>query len=131
VQSFNFSSVLKVGGGNNWENNLANYVSNLTWGIEGNLIIISTYGSFVTDRFQKYFQKIQSSFLIIADEAHNMGAANIRKLLPKIKVTKKIGLSATPKRIYDEEGTEALDAFFNDQPPYIYQFGMEKALERQ
>lgn len=131
VKEFNFNSILKVGGGNNWENSLATYVSNLTWGIEEDLVIISTYGSFVTDRFQKYFQKIQTKFLLIADEAHNMGAANIRKLLPAINVSKKIGLSATPKRIYDEEGTEALDSFFNDQPPYIYQFGMAKALERQ
>ena len=131
VQAFNFKSILKVGGGNNWESDLATFASNRAWGIETDLVIISTYGSFVTDRFQKYFNKIHSGFLLIADEAHNMGATNIRKLLPKINMEKKIGLSATPKRIYDEEGTEALDHFFNDRPPYIYQFGMEKALERQ
>jgi superfamily II DNA or RNA helicase len=131
VKAFNFNSILKVGGGNKWENELATYVSNMGWGIKSNLIIISTYGSFVTDRFQKYFEKIQADFLLIADEAHNMGASNIQKMLPQISVTKKIGLSATPKRIYDEEGTEALDRFFNDKPPYIYQFGMEEALKRQ
>ena len=129
VQSFQFESVLKVGGGNNWENDLATFVSNLSWGIENDLVIISTYGSFVTDRFQKYFKKIQTKFLLIADEAHNMGASNVRKLLPEVKVEMRIGLSATPKRVYDEEGTEALDEFFSDKPPYIYQFGMEKALQ--
>lgn len=129
VQSFQFDSVLKVGGGNNWESALATYVSNSSWGFENNLILISTYGSFVTDRFQKYFKKIQTKFLLVADEAHNMGANNVRKLLPEVNVERRIGLSATPKRIYDEEGTEALDQFFNDKPPYIYQFGMEKALQ--
>lgn len=131
VETFNFKSVLKIGGGNNWEKDLATYVSNLSWGIENDLVIISTYGSFVTDRFQKYFKKIQSEFLLIADEAHNLGAKNISKLLPQIKVKKRIGLSATPKRVYDDVGTEAIDAFFNDTPPYIYQFGMERALKER
>src|SRR5690606_31078895 len=39
-----------------------------------------------------------------------------------------IGLSATPKRVYDPVGTDALNSFFNDQSPYCYQFSMEKAL---
>jgi superfamily II DNA or RNA helicase len=129
VQSFNFNNILKVGGGNNWEKELANYSSNYSWGLKNDLVIISTYGSFVLDRFQKIFQKIQEDFLLIADEAHNMGANNIKNRLKDVKVSKKIGLSATPKRIYDPEGTIAIDSFFNDAPPYTYNFGMEKALE--
>ena len=59
VMGFNFNKIIKVGGGNKWEPKIANYVSNLIWDINDDLIIISTYGSFVTDRFQKYFKKIQ------------------------------------------------------------------------
>lgn len=131
VGEFNFKNILKVGGGNNWEKDLANYVSNFSWGIKKDLIIISTYGSFVTDRFQKYFQNVQESFLLIADEAHNMGASQIKKLLPTVKVKSKIALSATPKRIYDPEGTDAIDSFFNDSPSYTYSFSMERALEEE
>ena len=129
VKAFNFNNILKVGGGNNWEKELANFSSNYSWGLKEDLIIISTYGSFVLDRFQRLFQKIQKEFFLIADEAHNMGANNIKEVLPNIEVAKKIGLSATPKRIYDPEGTFAIDAFFKDSPPYTYNFGMEKALE--
>lgn len=131
VEQFNFKKTLKVGGGNNWEKDLANYASNVSWGIEKDLIIISTYGSFVTDRFQKYFQKVQDFFMLIADEAHNMGANNIRKVMQTVKVPKRIGLSATPKRIYDPEGTDAIDSFFNDAPPYTYSFTMERALKEE
>ena len=130
VKSFNFKNILKVGGGNNWEKELATYVSNFTWGIKDDLIIISTYGSFVTSKFLKYFNKIDKEFLLIADEAHNLGANNIKSKLPNIKSVKKIGLSATPKRIYDFEGTEALNKFFNDSPPYTYSFDMQKALNK-
>ncbi|MBT9187755.1 DEAD/DEAH box helicase family protein [Zobellia russellii] len=129
VKSFNFKKILKVGGGNNWEKEFANYTSNYSWGLKEDLVIISTYGSFVLDRFLKLFKKVQDDFLMIADEAHNMGANNIKSKLNNITVHRKIGLSATPKRIYDPEGTLALDSFFNDSPPYTYSFGMEKALE--
>lgn len=129
VLSFNFTKILKVGGGNKWESELGSYVSNYSWGIKNDIIIISTYGSFVTARFQKYFQKISKDFLLIADEAHNMGANNIKKILPQISVNKKIGLSATPKRIYDPLGTDAIDNFFNDSHPYTYEFSMERALK--
>ncbi|TDN87071.1 type III restriction/modification enzyme restriction subunit [Salegentibacter sp. 24] len=131
VKSFNFNNILKVGGGNKWEKGLANFVSNLSWGVSKDLIIITTYGSFVTDKFQKYFKKIQDSFMLIADEAHNMGANQIKKGLENIKVKKKIGLSATPKRIYDPKGTDAIDYFFGDKPPYTYSFTMERALNEE
>ena len=129
VDQFSFSKVLKVGGGSNWEKSFANFVSNTTWGINEDLIIISTYGSFVTDRFQKYFNKVSKDFTLIADEAHNMGANNIKKKLKSTIVRKKIGLSATPKRIYDLEGTDAIDDFFCDKPPYTYSFSMQRALK--
>jgi len=129
VASFGFKNVIKVGGGNVWEPELAGFVSNYVWGTKEDLVIISTYGSFITDKFQKYFKKVQSDFMLIADEAHNMGARNIKMRLSQITCKKRIGLSATPKRVYDIEGTEALDDFFNDAPPYTYEFGMERALQ--
>ena len=52
----------------------------------------------------------------------------MRGILRLNYLEKKIGLSATPKRIYDEEGTDDLNKFFNDSPPYTYSFDMQKAL---
>lgn len=129
VKSFNFINILKIGGGNNWEKEFANYVSNFKWGLKKDIVLISTYGSFVLERFQKLFKKVETEFLLIADEAHNMGANNIKRTMNDLIVKKRIGLSATPKRVYDPEGTLAIDAFFNDTPPYTYSFGMDKALE--
>ncbi len=129
VKTFNFRNILKVGGGTKWEKDFANYCSNFDWGLKDDLVIISTYGSFILDRFQRQFSKIQKEFLLIADEAHNMGANNIKSKLKNLSVSKKIGLSATPKRVYDPEGTIAIDHFFEDTPPYTYSFGMEKALD--
>lgn len=129
VNRFSFKKIIKVGGGNKWEPKLSQFVSDSLWGFDSDLIIISTYGSFVTDRFQKYFKQISNKFILIADEAHNMGANNIKKMLPSLKVDKKIGLTATPKRIYDIEGTKSIEDFFNDSPPYTYNFSLDRALK--
>ncbi len=37
-------------------------------------------------------------------------------------------MSATPKRIYDPEGTAEMEEFFEDKEPYTYSFTMEKAI---
>ncbi|PHK28536.1 hypothetical protein VF13_40715, partial [Nostoc linckia z16] len=44
------------------------------------------------------------------------------------KIVRKIGLSATPKRVYDPEGTEFIDKYFNDAEPYTYNFSMKEAM---
>ncbi|MDM1530753.1 DEAD/DEAH box helicase family protein [Myroides odoratimimus] len=130
IKEFNFKNILKVGGGSSWEQFLPNYTSNFKAGLKNNLIIISTYDSFCSDRFQKYFKNIESEFILIADEAHNIGANNIKAILENCLVNKKIGLSATPKRIYDLEGTQFIDKFFNDQEPYLFSFDMKQAMDR-
>jgi superfamily II DNA or RNA helicase len=130
VVEFNFQYILKIGGGNNWEKEFSNYVSNFVAGIKKSLVIISTYASFTTTKFQKYFNKIESDFILIADEAHNMGAKNIKISMNNSLIKKRIGLSATPKRIYDPEGTEFIDAFFKDKEPYTYSFSMKEAMDK-
>ena len=59
-----------------------------------------------------------------------MGANNIKKAIGSATMKKRIGLSATPKRIYDPEGTEFIDKFFNDNEPYTYSFSMKEAMEK-
>jgi len=128
VKSFNFNNILKVGAGNNWIGDLSNYTSNYKYDIKSSLVIIAINDSFTLPKFQKYFKIIQKSFLFIADEAHNLGSSQMRAALLKINPDKRIGLSATPKRIYDPEGTKFINEFFRDKEPYVYSFTMERAL---
>ena len=66
--------------------------------------------------------------LLIADEVHNMGAPSISRLLSKVLLEKRIGLSATPDRKYDEEGNITIQDFFNDKFPYVYSYTMKEAM---
>lgn len=58
-----------------------------------------------------------------------MGSGTILKLLPKINCKRRIGLSATPERQFDDEGNEKLFAFFNSANGYTYEYSMKDAID--
>lgn len=124
---FNFKRIITISSKTKWENDLATQLA-ISKRIPTSFIIICTYASFTRDRFKKYLYKLPKSTVLIADEAHNIGSRTVLETLPKVDVTKKIGLSATPKRVYDPEGTAVTESFFNDQEPYTYSYSMEKAI---
>lgn len=84
------------------------------------LVIITTYDSFCGND-DKILESLDlDSTLIIADEVHKFGAASYSKKLPE-KIKYRIGLSATPKRPYDEKGTKAIfDYFCPSETPYVF-----------
>jgi superfamily II DNA or RNA helicase len=124
---FNFKNIITVSSKENWGKNLAffNTASKL---IDTSYIVIVTYASLSRPKFQSYFEQLPIDTILIADETHNLGSQGILKILPKIHLQKRIGLSATPNRKFDEVGNNAIQTFFNDTPPYIVSYSMEEAL---
>ena len=61
---------------------------------------------------------------LIADEVHNLGARSVVTKLPE-RFDARLGLSATPTREYDEEGTTALLNYFHGQ---VYEFSVGDAI---
>lgn len=128
ANKFNFFEIIKVSSKIDWESDLATTLS-IAKKIPTSFIIITTYASFIKDRFQKYIKGLPEDTLFIADEAHNIGSPSVLNSLTKLTLQNRIGLSATPKRIYDFEGSIAMESFFNDNEPYTYSFSMERAIE--
>lgn len=126
---FNFQEVIKISSKNNgWERQLATTLSTAKR-IAKSFVIISTYASFTKERFNKYIKRFPENTILVADEAHNMGASSVANKIKTINLPKRIGLSATPKRVYDPEGTAAMESFFNDQEPYTLAFPLERAIK--
>jgi superfamily II DNA or RNA helicase len=125
---FNFKNIITVSSKENWDKNLAffNTASKL---IDTSYIVIVTYASLPRTKFQSYFTRLPKDTILIADETHNLGSKNLLNLLPYIHLEKRIGLSATPHRKFDEVGNQAIQDFFNDEPPYIVSYSMEEALK--
>ncbi len=128
VRSFNFRDVYKISSKVNWQSHIPTLISS-SKRIPISFAIISTYASFVKDKFQNLVKDLPKDTVFIADEGHNLASPTVLARLNGISINKRIGLSATPKRIYDPEGTMVMESFFNDKEPYTYSFSMERAIE--
>lgn len=130
VGKFNIKDPIVVGIDSDWKNRLSKLTTNLQFGKQKSFVIISTYVSFTRYTLQNFIKYFPKETMLIADEAHNIASPKVLEVLPSTQFDKLIGLSATPKRIYDDEGTQAMNGFFKDNPPYIYSFSMEEAIEK-
>lgn len=74
-------------------------------------------------------RSIRKRLLIIYDEAHSFGSPQMIEDLTGLSdgIGYRLGLSATPEREYDLEGTKFLEEHIGS---VIYQFGIEKAIRR-
>lgn len=74
--------------------------------------------------FQEEISKFDCGKLLIADECHNLGSDQFISNPPDF-FNWRLGLSATPMRQYDEEGTDLLFAYFGE-PCFTY--SLEEAI---
>jgi superfamily II DNA or RNA helicase len=130
IALFDFKNVITVFSENpQWRQQIAKLEDKISRGKKVSFIIVSTYQSFTNNDFQQILPQLPDSMLLIADEAHNIGSESVKTIFRTLHIKKRIALSATPSRIYDEEGTAELESFFNDKPPYVYNFPMSQAIE--
>ncbi len=77
------------------------------------------------DSFERrWLQQLPDSVtrILIADEVHNLGAKSFTANLPEF-FRQRIGLSATPIRQYDPDGTDQLFDFFGGPPQFEFSLG--------
>ncbi|WP_027385168.1 DEAD/DEAH box helicase family protein [Chryseobacterium gregarium] len=116
-----------------WREELNELGKNIVFGREANYGIITTYATFKGKNFQGIFRDLfQTEFnkiTIIADEAHTLGSSGFLKVLPTY-IDKRIGLSATPERQFDDDGNAKLIEFFDTTAEgYTYVYNMKTAIE--
>lgn len=130
IALFDFKNVITVFSENpRWRQQIVKLEDKVSRGKKVSFVIVSTYQSFNNKDFQQILPQLPDSTVVIADEAHNIGSESVRAIFRSLHIKRRIALSATPSRIYDDEGTVELEGFFNDKPPYIYNFPMSQAIE--
>ena len=87
-------------------------------------VLVTSNDTLCTERFVNSIASVQVTKLLIADECHNLGAESFISNPPDV-FDFRLGLSATPIRQYDEEGTAALIAYFGD---VCFSFTLEQAI---
>ncbi|MCM1451217.1 MAG: DEAD/DEAH box helicase family protein [Clostridium sp.] len=132
-RKFGFDSIVKIYSHNtSWKEEVARLTMleqlNAT---TVDYILIVTYASLIRESvYSKLFSFARTKLLFIADEAHNMGASQVVKLLPKIPYKRRIGLSATPERQFDDSGNKKIADFFGfNRDEYTFSYPMDKAIK--
>jgi hypothetical protein len=112
-RKFNFTeNIIKVYSANKWQQELAGLETLKLLGSKFSFVIIATYASFITQKFQAQFKQLPFGTLLIADEAHNMGSPSILSKLKSIHLS---------KRIFREKN--------NDD--YTFSYTMEDAIKKE
>ena len=89
-------------------------------------IVVVTHRTLCNSDFKTELETFGCKTLLIADEVHNLGSEGFITDPPDF-FNYRLGLSATPIRQYDGEGTEQLFSFFG---PIVFQFTLEEAIGR-
>ena len=135
---FNFSHIIKVSSKNNgWRSEIDDIKLKESLAQSDDLppsfIIIATYASFSRESSFKQLmslsKKTQRQMLLIADEAHNIGAPNVISKLDRMRILRRIGLSATPERQFDDKGNNAIMQFFGCDGKYTFEYSMKDAID--
>ena len=136
-ERFHFRHIIKVSSKNpNWKSEIDTIKLKEDFSIsneEPSFIIIATYASFAREPiFQElvgFSKKTCRQMLLIADEAHNMGSGRILDRLSGVKFLRRIGLSATPERQFDDVRNRAIMDFFGCQNGYTFEYSMQEAID--
>ncbi len=109
----------------NWKKILSNKLLDLENGLINRLIIFTPHKSLAGKFLTNKVPNINVKKMIIADEVHAVGTeGGIKGLLEGYEI--RLGLSATPRRWMDEEGSESIFNYFGDP---VYEFSLEKAIK--
>lgn len=87
-------------------------------------VVVVSNDTLCTSEFQEQIAGFPGAKMLIADECHNLGAANFTTNPPDF-FDYRLGLSATPVRQYDDEGTASLFSFFGKP---CFSFTLEEAI---
>lgn len=111
ARNFNFKPLIVHTSRTLWSEELSRKLLSLQTTDGQMLMVLTTNASFADSFFQNKLGHFPPKTVIVADEAHNLGAKDLRKKLPD-NIRWRLALSATPERWFDEEGTEALFQYF-------------------
>lgn len=116
------------GGNQRWKSDLEIALLDLNSGMYNNAILYTTHDTVSSSRFVDIINRNAgcTNIMFICDEVHAIGSGHQREaLLDKYKY--RVGLSATPERMFDEKGTGIIREYFGGKS---YEFTIKDALGR-
>lgn len=110
-----------------WRKRVQEIISLQELGSNQSFIIVTTYSLFNRKDFQEKLQRMRSELILVADEMHNLvTGAGIKSASLEI-FRYRLGLSATPERLWEPKKSEALAKIFHEAR---FSFTLADAIER-
>lgn len=125
ASQFGFQPIFAYQSQRTWIDRLNEALIDFNFGSLKVVCIITTHDTFISDAMQRMLTRLQGDAVLVADEAHHLGATKSRENLPDL-FNYRLGLSATPNRWFDPEGTTALRTYFGES---VYEFPLAQAIE--
>lgn len=122
--AFGYKPILAYQSKQSWLDGLNHEIIEFNGRYRPFISVITTHTTFISSDFQAAIARLQAPSLIIADEAHHLGAERSRQNYPH-HVPYRLALSATPDRWFDDAGTDALRAYFGKT---VFAFTLEEAI---
>lgn len=134
-RKFNFTRIIKVSSKNpKWHDDIRRLKFDELHASPDekiSFVIISTYTTFARNTaFDKLNKFSKNQVLLIADEMHNIGSPGMLKKLKDIVYLRRIGLSATPERQFDDKTNQRIAKFFGAELGYTYEYSMKEAIDK-
>lgn len=124
-RQFGFDPILCSGEHGRWQIDVKSSIQDFNIGVRDHICVLAVHKTATTDRFATAIRRLpKGNTLIIGDEAHGLGALHLRKALVD-NAGMRIGLSATPRRWFDDEGT---DTIFNYFGPTCFEYTLDQAI---
>lgn len=121
---FGYKPILAYQSKSSWLEPLNHEIIEFNGGYRSFISVITTHDTFISADFQASIARLQEPILLIADEAHHLGAGRSRQNYPP-HIPYRLALSATPDRWFDDEGSVALRAYFGET---VFSFTLEEAI---
>lgn len=103
---------------------IAEAARNLSLGLCKVEALVVSHDTLTDEAFSAQLSKVGAGRVLIADEMHNLGGSSFLSRPPDF-FEYRLGLSATPIRQYDPEGTDRLFDFFGEP---CFEFTLEEAI---
>ncbi len=124
AEAFGYRPILAYQSKSRWLDGLNHAVVEFNGRYRPFISVITTHTTFISPDFQAAIVRLQAPALLIADEAHHLGAERSRQNHPH-QIPYRLALSATPDRWFDDVGTAALRAYFGET---VFAFTLEQAI---
>ncbi|MEI8140190.1 MAG: DEAD/DEAH box helicase family protein [bacterium] len=124
-ETFGFFPIMCSGNHDHWPSSVRSKIQDYKLGMLPSICLLAVHETASTKKFATAVQSLPlESTLLIVDEVHRLGSPHLRNALIT-GAGMRLGLSATPRRWYDDEGSQMLSDYFSG---VCFEFSLSEAI---